>query len=94
MAIQGRHKIVMTGHINFEDHLLIKRQRACKKMNATGERFKPGNCRKQFVFIVRSCVHFQSFGVHSNMSAENAIEKLQIIAREKEAQRSEHKQRQ
>jgi hypothetical protein len=55
---------------------------------------KQGNCRKQFVFIVGSCAHFQSFGVHTNMNAENAIEKLQIIAREKEAQRSEHRQRQ
>jgi hypothetical protein len=34
---------------------------------------------------------FQSFGVHRNMSVESAIEKLQQIAREKEAHRSEHK---
>jgi hypothetical protein len=49
------------------------------------------NRQKQFVFIARSCVHFPSFGVHNNMNAKSAIEKLQRIAREKEAQRSEHK---
>ncbi len=38
-------------------------------------------------------MHFQSFGVHNNMCAESAIEKLQQIAREKESQRSEHRQR-
>ncbi len=52
---------------------------------------KRGNCQKQFAFVLRSCVHFRSFGVHSSMSAQNAIEKLQQIA--KEAQKSEHRRR-
>jgi len=39
-------------------------------------------------------VHFLSFRIHNIMSAKSAIEKLQRIAREKEAQRSEHKQMQ
>jgi hypothetical protein len=30
-------------------------------------------------------VHFRSFGIQSNMSAESAIEKLQRIAKKKEA---------
>jgi hypothetical protein len=64
----------MMGCINFEDHALIKRQQACKKMNATGGTFKDekrGNHRKQFVFIIGSCVHFRSSGVHSNMNVES-----------------------
>jgi hypothetical protein len=69
------------GHINFEDHALIKRWHVDEKMNLTGGMFKdekkPGNCQKQFAFITRSYAHFQSFGVHSSMSAESAIEKLQ-----------------
>jgi hypothetical protein len=64
-------------------------------MNVMGGLFKDeknwGNCQKQFVFVARSCAHFPSFGVHNNMSAKSAIEKLQRIAREKEAQRSEHR---
>jgi len=28
------------GHINFEDHALIKRRHASKKMNAMGKKFK------------------------------------------------------
>jgi hypothetical protein len=51
---------------------------------------KRANCRKLFVFIVGSYARFQSFGIHNSMGAENVIEKLQGIAREKEAQRSEH----
>jgi hypothetical protein len=52
-----------------------------------------GNCQKQFTFIVGGCVYFWSFGVHITMSADSAIEKLQQIAKEKEAHRSEHRQR-
>jgi hypothetical protein len=37
---------------------------------------KKGNCHKQIVFVAGSCMHFQSFGVHNNMNAESAIEKL------------------
>ncbi len=37
---------------------------------------KWGNCQKQFAFVVGSCAHFRSFGIHSNMNAESVIEKL------------------
>ncbi len=43
---------------------------------------KQGNCQKWFAFVVGSCVCFQSFGVHSSMRVENAIEKLQQITRD------------
>ncbi len=33
MVVQGTHKLVMIGCINFEDHVLIKRQRVDEKMN-------------------------------------------------------------
>ncbi len=46
------------------------------------------------MFVARSCAHFQNFGVCDKMSAKSAIEKLQKIARRKEAKRSEHKQKQ
>jgi hypothetical protein len=50
------------GCINFEDHMLIKRQWVDEKMNVMGEMFKDekkrGNCQKQFAFVTRSCVHF------------------------------------
>jgi len=45
------------------------------------------------VFVVGSYVHFQSFRVHNIMSVESATKKLQIIAKEKEMQRSEHKRK-
>jgi hypothetical protein len=70
----------MMGHINFEDHALIKRWQASKKMNATCGKFKEkikwGNHWKLFSFVVGSCECFWSFRVHSNMSVESAIEKL------------------
>jgi hypothetical protein len=66
-------------------------------MNAMSGMFKDkkkrGNRRKQFVFVAKSCACFRSYGIHNNMSAKSAIEKLQTIAREKEAHRSEHKQK-
>ncbi len=40
MAIQGTHKLVAMGCINFEDHALIKRWRAEENMNVTSEMFK------------------------------------------------------
>jgi hypothetical protein len=49
-------------------------------------RKKQGNHRKQFMFIVGSCAHFQSFRIHNNMSAKSVIEKLQRIVREKVSQ--------
>ncbi len=78
--------------------MLIKRRWVGKKMNAMGGMFKDekkqSNHQNQFVFVARSYVRFQSFGLHSNMSANNAIEKPQIIVREKKAQMNEHRQRQ
>jgi hypothetical protein len=38
--VQGTHKLVVMGHINFEDHVLIERWWAGKKMNAMGGKFK------------------------------------------------------
>jgi hypothetical protein len=55
---------------------------------------KQGNSPKRFTFVVGSCAHFRSFGVYNSMSQESVIEKLQWIARKKEMQRSEHRQRQ
>ncbi len=50
VAIQRTHKLVMMGHINFEDHALIKRWWANEKMNVTSRMFKDekkqGNRRK------------------------------------------------
>jgi hypothetical protein len=43
------------------------------------------------VFVIGSCVRFQSSGVHSTKSAKSAIEKPQRITKEKEVQKSEHK---
>ncbi len=67
-------------------------------MNVTGGMFKDekkwGNHRKQFAFVVGSSTCFQSFGVHSNMNAKSAIEKLQQMAKEKEAQKNDHKRKQ
>jgi hypothetical protein len=34
VVIQGTHKLVEMGCINFEDHALSKSRWACKKMNA------------------------------------------------------------
>jgi hypothetical protein len=62
VAAYGTHKLVVMGRINFEDHVLIKRQRVDEKMNVMGEMFKDekkwGNRRKQFAFVAKSCVHF------------------------------------
>jgi hypothetical protein len=62
MVIQWTHKLVVTGCTNCEDHALINRQLASKKMNVSVGKFKDkkkwGNCQKQFVFVVGSCVHF------------------------------------
>jgi hypothetical protein len=38
--VQGTHKLVLIGCINFEDHVLIERWRASKRMNAMGGKFK------------------------------------------------------
>jgi hypothetical protein len=44
-----------------------------------------------FSFVVGSCERFQNFGDHKNMNANRAIEKLQIITKEKEVQKSEQR---
>jgi hypothetical protein len=88
MVVQGTHKLVVMGHINFKDHALIKRWQANEKKMMGGmfkDMKKWCNHRKQFAFIVGSCVRFWIFGVHNNMSVDSAIEKLYQIAREKEA---------
>jgi len=46
---------------------------------------KWGNYRKLFVFVATSCAHFRNSGVCNSMTTKSAIEKLQKIAREKEA---------
>jgi len=33
MVIQGTHKLIVLGHINLKDHVLIKRWRVYEKMN-------------------------------------------------------------
>jgi hypothetical protein len=62
VAVHMTHKLVMMGHINFEDHALIKRWWADEKMNMTGgilkEEKKRGNHQKQFVFVVGSYASF------------------------------------
>jgi hypothetical protein len=40
VVIQGTHKLVVMGHINFEDHALIKKWWADEKMNKIGKMFK------------------------------------------------------
>jgi hypothetical protein len=40
VVVQETHKLVVMGCINFEDHALLKKWWACKKMNVMGERFK------------------------------------------------------
>jgi hypothetical protein len=40
MVIQGAHKLVVMGHINFKDHALIKKWQADEKMNVMGGMFK------------------------------------------------------
>jgi hypothetical protein len=92
--VQGSHKLIVMGNINFKDHVLIKRQQVGKKMNVTGGMFKDekkGNHRSQFAFVARSCARFGSFGVHSSMNIKSVIEKLQRILREKEVQKNVHR---
>jgi hypothetical protein len=40
VVIQGTHKLVVMGCINFEDHALINKRWASKKMNALVSKFK------------------------------------------------------
>jgi hypothetical protein len=88
MAIQGTHKLVVMGCINFQNHALVKRWWVDEKMNVIGKMFKDkkkrGNRQKQFAFVVGIYACFGSFGVHNNMNVNSAIEKLQRIVREKE----------
>jgi hypothetical protein len=40
VAVQRTNKLVVMGHINFEDHALIKRWWEVEKMNVIGGMFK------------------------------------------------------
>jgi hypothetical protein len=40
VAIQGTHKLVVMGRINFEDHVLIKKQPVDEKMNVMDRMYK------------------------------------------------------
>jgi hypothetical protein len=66
-------------------------------MNGTCEKFKDknkqSNRRTLFSFVARSCVCFWSSRIHRSISVESAIEKLHRVAKEKEAQKNEHKWR-
>jgi hypothetical protein len=53
VVIQGTHKLVLLGHINFKDHALIKKWWASKKMNATSETFKD----KKRKVTIKSSLH-------------------------------------
>jgi hypothetical protein len=50
--------------------------------------------QKLLSFVARSCQCFQSFEVHSSMSVESVIEKLQKITRKKEGSAKEWAQKQ
>jgi predicted RNA-binding protein with PUA domain len=62
VVVKGTHKLVVMGHINFEDHVLIKRWRVDENMNGASRMFKDmkkwRNPQKQFAFVVQSCAHF------------------------------------
>jgi hypothetical protein len=86
----------MIGHHNFKDRVLIKRWWATHKINKMGKNLmdeKKGNRWKSFSVVVGGRVFSQNYNVHTRMNVENTIKKLQRIAREKEAQRFEHRQR-
>jgi len=40
MDVQRTHKLIVMGHISFNDHALVKRQWVGKKMNVMGGMFK------------------------------------------------------
>jgi hypothetical protein len=60
VAVQDTHKLVVMGRINFEDHVLIKRWWAGKKMNATSGMFKD----KKNKVIVKSSLRLLLEVVH------------------------------
>jgi hypothetical protein len=95
VVVQGTHKLVVMGHINFEDHALIKRQRVDEKKNVMNIMCKDvknwGNVKNDLCLLLEIVCIFKVFGVHYNMSVESAIEKLQQIAKEKEVQKNEHR---
>ncbi len=39
VVVQGTHKLVVMGGINFEDHVLIRKRWANEKMNVMGKMF-------------------------------------------------------
>ncbi len=89
VVVQGTQKVIMTSHCNFKDRELIKRQWATQKTNKMDE--KPMDENKQsnrcmsFLFPTKGHVFSQSYNVHWIVNVESAIEKLQRVAREKEA---------
>jgi hypothetical protein len=89
VAIQGTQKVIVIGRHDFKDEALIKRQRVAQKMNGMGEKLKDknkwSNHHELFSFTIRSPVFYQSFGVCKNMSVKSVINKLEKVAREKEA---------
>lgn len=92
-----QHKMVVVGHHNFKDRVVIKRQLATQKIDKMGGKLmdenKQGNHRKSFLFVARGCVFFQSYSVQRRMSAKSTIKKLQRVVKEKEAQRFMHRQK-
>jgi len=47
-----------------------------------------------FCLLPKVFMCFQSFGMHKSMSAKSVIKQLQKVAKEKEVQKNEHRQRQ
>lgn len=82
---------------NFKDKELFKRWRAAQKKNKMGKKLmdknKQGNCYKSFLFPTRGHAFSWSYSVRRKMNAESVIDKLQRVAREKEAQRLDHRRK-
>jgi hypothetical protein len=57
------------------------------------DRSKQSNHFSLFLFVAGSRVFSRSSRIHKRMSLKNVIKKLQKLAKEKETQRSEHKQK-
>jgi hypothetical protein len=48
VAIQGTQKMVVMGHHNFKDKVLIKIWQACPKMNGTNKKLKDKNKQNNY----------------------------------------------
>jgi hypothetical protein len=53
MALQGTQKMIVMGHYNFKDEILIKRWQVVQKLNGTGRKLRT----KINEIIVKSCFH-------------------------------------